>query len=191
MFADRFEKISLTSFLKLVLAIACGYSFPVLAEESFSSYVDAEGNIAFPQDFLTSMVHLGSWFVPEGEASGFHDVFAEKHAVAVFRESGKFPDGTTLVKELRADNMGNYTTGNGVRYSTENVKQWFVMVKDAQQRFPQNKIWGEGWGWALIKPHDIYKNIVTDFQTDCLGCHVPAKTNDWIYTEAYPVLFNK
>jgi hypothetical protein len=44
------------------------------AEKSSSPYVDAKGNISLPKDFRTSMVHLGSWFVPSGDASGFHDV---------------------------------------------------------------------------------------------------------------------
>ncbi len=50
----------------------------VMADESFSPYVDDAGAISFPQGFRTSMVHLGSWFVPEGDASGFHDVYTEK-----------------------------------------------------------------------------------------------------------------
>lgn len=40
----------------------------------FSPWVDAEGGIALPEDFRVRMVHLGSWFVPDGGASGFHDV---------------------------------------------------------------------------------------------------------------------
>ena len=70
---------------------------PVFAEDRFSPYVDDEGNIDFPEGFRTSMVHLGSWFVPDGEASGFHDVYTEKETVEAFRATGKFPDGATVV----------------------------------------------------------------------------------------------
>lgn len=28
----------------------------------------------------------------------------------------------------------------------------------------------------------------TDYKTDCLTCHVPAKQTDWIYTQGYPPL---
>jgi hypothetical protein len=31
-------------------------------------------------------------------------------------------------------------------------------------------------------------SVTTDHEADCLGCHVPAKGNDWIYTEGYPAL---
>jgi hypothetical protein len=38
------------------------------------------------------------------------------------------------------------------------------------------------------KPGNRSQNVSTNFRTDCLGCHVPAKDTDWIYTEAYPTL---
>jgi hypothetical protein len=178
---------------KLGRSIACVVilgvgSFSVMADDTFSPYVDSNGNISFPLDFRTNMVHLGSWFVPSGGASGFHDVYTEKNSVEVFRKTGKFPDGAVLVKELRASKSGSYTTGKGVNYATNDIKQWFVMVKDVKGRFANNPLWGDGWGWALYKPGNKAKNVATDYKTDCLGCHVPAKDKDWIYTEAYPTL---
>jgi hypothetical protein len=160
----------------------------VMAGDGFSPYVDDEGNIRFPDGFRTAMVHLGSWFVPDGDASGFHDVYTEKETVEAFRKTGKFPDGATLVKELRASNTGSYTTGSGVSYATDGLKQWFVMIKDAKGRFADNPLWGDGWGWALYKPDHRDKNVAADYKTDCLGCHVPVKAKDWVYTEAYPTL---
>jgi hypothetical protein len=154
----------------------------------FSPYVDDEGVIQLPADFRGRMVHLGSWFVPEGDASGFHDVYTEKETVEAYRLTGEFPDGATLVKELRASNSGSFTTGQGVSYATSGLKQWFVMIKDSKNRFAGNPLWGEGWGWALYKPDDPSKNAATNFRADCLGCHVPAKDRDWVYTEAYPTL---
>ena len=170
-------------------AIIAGLSLTAVgADEGFSPYVDEQGNISFPEDFRTSMVHLGSWFVPEGGASGFHDVYTEKESALAYRETGKFPDGATIVKELRAASAGTYTTGTNVSYATDGLKQWFVMIKDETGRFEDNPIWGDGWGWALYKPDDRAKNVAADYKTDCLGCHVPARANDWVYTEAYPTL---
>lgn len=163
-------------------------SLPLAVAEEFSPYVDAQGNISFPEGFRTSMVHLGSWFVPEGGASGFHDVYTEKGSVEAYRRTGKFPDGATLVKELRASKSGSFTTGDDVSYATSELKQWFVMIKDSKNRFDNNPLWGEGWGWALYKPDNPAQNVANNFQEDCLGCHVPAKERDWVYTEAYPTL---
>ncbi len=137
------------------------------------------------------MIHLGSWFVPEGDASGFHDVYTEAKSLAAFRETGKFPDGATLVKVLRNVNSGDYTTGRNVQHATSSIKQWFVMIKDSQNRFADKPQWGDGWGWALFKPGETGRNVVSDYNKDCLHCHVPAKEKDWVYTEAYPVLQGK
>lgn len=161
-----------------------------VAQDDFSAHVDSEGNISLPEDFRINMVHLGSWFVPEGGASGFHDVYTEKASALAYRETGKFPDGATLVKELRAHQTGPYTTGEGVGYATE-LKQWFVMVKDSTGRFESNPVWGDGWGWALFSLEDPTTNAATNYQVDCLGCHTPAKDKDWLYTEAYPTLLTK
>jgi hypothetical protein len=160
----------------------------VCLASDFSPYVDDQGNISLPNDFRIEMVHLGSWFVPEGGASGFHDVYTEKASAEAFRVNAEFPDGATLVKELRSSTAGTYTTGSGVSFANSELKQWFVMVKDAEGRFPDNPLWGDGWDWALFMPDNKSKNVATSYKTDCLGCHIPAKSNDWIYTEAYPTL---
>lgn len=183
----RIYKTSISAFFAGLISLALS---PVLSAENFSPNVDDQGNISLPDDFRASMVHLGSWFVPEGGASGFHDVYTEKASVEAYRETGKFPDGATLVKELRAHKAGTYTTGENVSYATDGLKQWFVMVKDAKGRFADNPLWGDGWGWALFKPDDKSKQVAADYKTDCLGCHVPVKDNDWVYTEAYPTLVN-
>lgn len=155
--------------------------------DQFSAAVDDKGNISLPENFREEMVHIGSWFVPDGDASGLHDVFTEKASFEAYRETGAFPDGATLVKEVRGHTTGDYTTGAGVSHS-QDVKLWFVMVRDTQNRFPGNEIWAEGWGWALIKTDDVTKNTATSFEADCKGCHIPARENNWVFVEGYPSL---
>jgi len=182
--------MSISSLVPLRLRIS-GMGLLLVLGVLMTSSSNGEGNapaIALPDDFRATSVHLGSWFVPEGGASGFHDVYANAEAVEGYRKTGKFPDGSVLVKELRAHEAGNYTTGAGVAHATDGIKQWFVMVKDSQNRNAGDPRWGEGWGWGLFKTDDPTKNVVTDYKADCLGCHVPAKANDWIYVEGYPTL---
>lgn len=175
----------LASFMSLMLKLAHATDSDT---SLFSSVVDASGNIALDKDFRLKLQHLGSWYVAEGDASGFHDVYTEASSIEYYREHRAFPDGATIVKELRGANAGDYTTGKNITFSTSQLKQWFVMIKDTKNRFPDNPNWGEGWGWALIKTGGDLGNVSTDYKVDCLGCHIPAKNNDWIYTEAYPVL---
>lgn len=58
---------------------------------------------------------------------------------------------------------------------------WFVMMKDWTNRFPENKLWGDGWGWSFFAADDRVNTTSTDYKTDCIACHVPAKANDWLY----------
>jgi len=154
-------------------------------------YVDKDGAIRLPEDYRLKWTHLGSWHVDDSMngPGGMHDVYAEPEAVEAFRKTGKWPHGATIVKEIRAGRKGNMTTGI-VRWDGE-ITMWFVMVKDSNHTFPDNPNWGRGWGWGLFSIDDPKTNISTDYKIDCLGCHVPAKKTDWIYTHGYPILFEK
>ena len=161
-------------------------------EGTLGKYVGKDGAITLPEDYRLKWIHLGSWYIEDkkGGPGEVHDVYAEPETVAAFRNTGKWPQGATLVKEIRAGQKGEMTTGN-VHWDGQ-IKQWFVMVKDTEKKsFPENPNWGRGWGWALYSIDDPKKNISTDFKVDCLGCHVPAKETDWIFTQGYPILSEK
>lgn len=167
----------------------------LLAREASAPYLalaETDGQVSaappLPKDFRRTMVHLGSWFVPDGGAAGFHDVYASPEAVDHYRNTGRWQDGATLVKELRKSASGDYTTGAGVKHAVRGeVIQTFVMVKDAD-RSEKGPLWGDGWGWALYKPDQPGVNVASNYKTDCFGCHIPAKKHDYIYVEAYPTL---
>lgn len=173
--------------MKTKLLALCLFTTSVTAS-TLSPIVDDKGNISYPENFRENMVHVGSLHVPEGGASGFHDVFIDKKAVAEFKKTGKFPEGSIIVKELRGAKTGDFTTGPGVAYPTEVIKQTFVMVKDSSDKFAgKNESWGKGWGWALFKG-DNAKNVSTNYKNDCFSCHIPAEKTDWVYTNLYPYI---
>ncbi len=150
--------------------------------------VSETGDISFPQDFL-KWQSIGAWSTADesGKANGMHQVYASPGAVVTFLETGEFPDGTVLVKEVRGAATAKLSTG-AASYATDKGV-WFVMVKDQKKRFPNNALWGDGWGWALFEAEEPTKQVATDYKKDCLTCHIPAKETDWIYIEAYPVLW--
>ena len=155
----------------------------------FSAYVDDTGQISRPEDVRTRFVHLGSWAVNDADsaARGFHDVYTEPETVEHYRKTGQFPDGATLVKEIRQLEQSDMTTGKGVMYGSAPAV-WFVMVKDATGRFADNPLWGDGWGWALFKADDPAKNVATSYEADCMSCHVPAADTDRVFIQGYPTL---
>jgi len=159
---------------------------------SFSPYADEKGNISLPKDFR-NWRFLGTWGVATDEdnqvgSKGFHNVYTRPETVEAFRKTGKFPDGAVLVKELFKAKTDSMTTGE-ISYASE-TEGWFIMIKDAEGRFKGNKLWGDGWGWALFNAENPTKTVTEDYKSDCLPCHEPAKKDDWIYLRGYPGLKN-
>ena len=134
-----------------------------------------------PPDYRTRWVFLGTWSIDAGDgtagAKGLHNVYTQPGVVENYRNGGEFPDGTVLVKELLGPETRPMTTGT-VSHAVD-IEGWFVMVKDTKNRFPNNKLWGDGWGWALFSADGLLKT--KDYKAECLGCHIPAKSTDWIY----------
>ena len=176
-----------------LVAITMALTGDLASQDSsdFSPYVDAAtGSIQLPDDFRENWVFLGTWSIASGNedggASGFHNVYTQPEVVKAYRESGEFPDGAVLVKELLFTNSDDFTTGY-VSYADE-IEGWFVMVKDGVGRFPDNPLWGDGWGWSLFLADDPDTTVTQDYEADCIGCHIPAQDTDWIYVQGYPVL---
>ena len=155
---------------------------------------DGIGNIKLPDvDYRKDWVSLGSWAVAAEEGTqgskGIHAVYTQLETIEAYRKNGKFPVGAILIKELFSTTTQDMTTGTVSR--ADKTSGWFVMIKDSEGRFPENKLWGDGWGWAYFDAKDREKTTTTDYKADCKGCHVPAEKNDWVYVEGYPVLKSK
>jgi cytochrome P460 len=104
-----------------------------------------------------------------------------------------------LVKEVSEATTGAMTTGN---VSHDKIlkgwfvmilkgwilKGWFVMMKDSKNSHPDNKLWGDGWGWSWFDAAAPSKTTSTNYKVDCQTCHVPARASDWIYDQGYPAL---
>jgi hypothetical protein len=186
------EMKKLAIFLVFMSVIASGSSFAADGggSGSFSPYVDEAGNIKVPTDYRTDWNFLGTWSIAgkeEGEgAAEFHGVYTQPGTIEGYRKTGKFPDGAVLVKELLQTETASLTTGK-VSWGT-GIKGWFVMVRDAKGRFPDHRLWGDGWGWALFNADDPTKTVTKDYKTECIPCHLPAKQNDWVYINGYPPL---
>ena len=177
--------------LPLVIAMSLPQVLPGqnTAQEGFSKYVDAKGNISLPSDFETAFVHVGTVAVaskPDKPVDELHGTYTRREDLAAFQRDGKFSDGAILVKDVRAVTAGKLTTGDA-SYAAE-VKVWFVMVKDAKGRFAGNDLWGDGWGWALFEGPDRKVQKAVDYRTECRACHVPVRNKDWVYTQCYPAL---
>jgi hypothetical protein len=163
---------------------------------TYTDLVDKKGNISLPKGFQTNWVFLGTWSVAISDiadnveaqskgAAALHNVYTQPGVAEYYRENKAFPDGAVLLKELRKGVTSAMTTGIVSRAA--DLDGWFIMIKDTKRRFPSNPLWGNGWGWALFNA-DQPRYTVTRDKGECIACHVPAKKNDWVYIEGYPLL---
>lgn len=157
--------------------------------QGVANVVDAQGNLRVPENYRTLYQSLGSWAIAADSGRGakeMHLVYASPGTIKAFRSSGRFPDGAVLVKEVFGTSTIAMTTGT-VSHAVM-LKGWFVLVKDSKNSHPGNPLWGDGWGWSWFDADKPLKTTSTNYKKDCLGCHVPAKSTDWIYVSGYPVL---
>lgn len=186
-------------FRPVFAVVAAGYLvMPAIAENQSSASLNietaakADGTIALPDvNFRRDWTSLGSFVVngSDGEgAEGIHVVYTQPGVANAYAETGKFPDGTILIKELLTAKTEDLTTGT-ISYA-DAVEGWFIMIKDTKGRFPNNPLWGDGWGWGFFEAADPANLITMDYKSECRACHVPAKSTDWIYVRGYPALNN-
>ena len=175
----------------ICLLLVAGVSSQERLEPGFSPYVDAKGNISRPRQYRESWSHLGTFFViGESQSShSMHSVYTERENLDAYNETGAWPDGAVLVKEVMTTAGDQLTTGAANWAAEPDV--WFVTVKDAEGRFPENPLWGEGWGWALFKADAPEVQVSTNYKQDCLNCHIPARETDWVYVQGYPSIHKR
>jgi hypothetical protein len=138
--------------------------------------VDKTGDIRKPDDYRDLYQLLGSWTVLDPKGDQMHFTYASPGAAEYYRHHKEFADGTVLVKEINGTDHAQMTTGNA--NGATKTSAWFVLIKDTKGRYPNNPLWGDGWGWALFKSDAPDKQVATDYKKDCLGCHMPAKADD-------------
>jgi hypothetical protein len=181
---------SIMAGLLIILAAYADVSRMVSSNEpKAEAATDAAGNLHVPDAYRTTYEFLGSWAVAADQGRGskeLHVVYASPGTISAYRKDGRFPDGAVLVKEVFHAATGQRTTGTVS--NAGNLKGWFVMVKAGNGRYADNKLWGDGWGWSWFDADNPSKTTSTNYKTNCLGCHVPARGSDWVYIDGYPPL---
>jgi hypothetical protein len=173
----------------VIAALGPTQAISISSASQTQAAVDAEGNLHVPPDYRTTYEALGSWAIAADEGRGskeLHVVRASPGSIEAYRKAGRFPDGTVLVKEVFKTATKEMTTGT-VSHADE-LKGWFVMVKDSADRHRGNALWGDGWGWSWFDAANPTKTTSTDYRLNCKSCHVPAQATDWIYVDGYPAL---
>jgi len=150
---------------------------------------DAQGQLALPQGYR-QWVFIGAPVTPNDMNGGkaafpeFHHVYIDPASFQEYQKTGKFRDGTVLVKELASVGAKKGASGNG--YFPGRLGGLAVSVKSAA-RFPQEP---GNWGYfdfsgekGALKP-----SAPAQPTASCAACHKANAAEDLVFTQHYPVL---
>ncbi len=147
-----------------------------------------DGRLLQPSGYRKWM-YVGSPLTPNDMNNGkaafpeFHSVYIDPKAYDQYQKSGKFPDGTVLIKELVSVGSKGATSGNG--YFMGEFTGLEVLLKD-KTRFKNEP---GNWGFFSFGHEYPLKDSATIQPTaNCNDCHGGAADDDFVFTQYYPVL---
>ena len=165
---------------------------------------DSEGNLLRPEGYR-EWIFIGTPLTPNDMNNGkapfpeFHAVYIDPASWAHYKKTGKFRDGTVLMKELIS--VGSKQATSGVGYFMGEYLGLEAAVK-SKARFPD-----EPGNWAYhsfttpgspmegdemreqIHAGAQLKDKAKAFPTAvCASCHQASAAEDMVFTQFYPVL---
>mgnify|MGYP003673793215 CR=1 FL=1 len=111
----------------------------------------------------------------------FHNTYIDPASWAHWKKTGKFRDGTIIVKELVSVGTKEAASGNG--YFPGEFNGIAATVKDSK-RFADKP---ENWAYFGFESYEAKKGI-TQADEACSGCHKANAAEDMVFTQYYPVL---
>ena len=175
-----------TVFLAVALVavgVACHAAEPVLK-------FNDKGELARPADyrewvFLTA--GLGMTYGPNaprpGQPAPFSNVFVNPDSYREFMQTGRWPNGTMFILEIRGA-LENVSINNGGRTQGDIVAVE-ASVKDTT-RFPDG-----GWAYFGFDDRAGLKPAAAPFArtATCYSCHSKNAAVEWSFTQFYPMQF--
>lgn len=155
----------------------------------------ATGELELPTDYH-SWVFLGSPLTPNALNGGkapfpeYHNVYVRPEAFAAYRQTGRWPEGTIMLKELQLSLPAAHPDGSSVEVSGRGFFPGArngidISVKDST-RFKETN----GWGFFNFGHHapPYAKTAAVQPVAACAGCHMANATN-MVFSKFYaPIL---
>ena len=132
----------------------------------------ADGQLTLPSDyrewvFLSSGLGMTYQHRNSGACAGVYQCFRESRRLSFFRATGKWPDKTMLVLEVRASaSKGSINQAGSYQSDVLAIE---AEVKDSA-KFP-----GNGWAFFAFGKSNTGKMLARS--EDCYGCHLRARSS--------------
>lgn len=152
-------------------------------------YTTAGKLIAPSADVYREWIFVGTPVTPndmnDGEAPfpEFHNVYINPTSWKEWKKTGRFPNGTVMVKELTSVGSKSATSGNG--YFQGEFTGLEVSIKD-HKRYPSES---KGWGYySFGHSYPLAKEAAVREFVSCAQCHVNNAAEDMVFSQYYPPL---
>ena len=160
---------------------------------------DSDGKMQLPTGYR-AWVFVGAPLTPnalnKGEAAfpEYHHVYIKKENVDAFLQTGSFPEGTVIVKELTRVLAPEFPDGSrkepsGRGYFNGEINGIDVTVKDSKRFAGTN-----GWGFFTFGHHPLpYAKTAAESPAKiCASCHSTyVAETDMTWVQFYPLLRDK
>jgi Cytochrome P460 len=122
----------------------------------------------------------------DGEAAfpEFHAVYMDPESFAHYEKTGKYRDGTVLVKELSS--VGSKEAPSGKGYFQGEFTGLEVTIKDSKRFKDEPGYWAY---FSFGHKYPLKAEVAKGAVASCNQCHEQnAKETDWVFSKYYPVL---
>lgn len=114
----------------------------------------------------------------------FHNVYIDPVAWTAYKKTGKFPDGTVMVKELVS--VGSKQASSGAGYFEGEFLGLEAAVKSAAKHSKEPGNWGY-YSFTQSGKAPSKETSIKPTQS-CNACHQASAKEDYVFTQFYPVL---
>jgi hypothetical protein len=148
-----------------------------------------DGEFLMPQNYR-QWVFVGAPVTPNDMNAGkaafpeFHHVYINPAAFAYYKKTGKFRDGTVIVKELVGVGGKSAASGNG--YFPGEFIGLVAAVKDGKRFTREPGHWAYFSFSGEVGPAPA--SATPQPTAACNACHQKNAVEDWVFTQFYPVL---
>lgn len=175
----------------LAIGTAAMMSLALTQTASAEIYFEIEGGkLERPTDYR-EWVYVGTPVTPNDMNDGkaafpeHHNVYIDPASWEFWKETGKFRDGTILIKELVSVGAKSAVSGNG--YFQGEFIGLEATIKSSEH-FPD-----EPGNWAYFSfSTPGHTSLTSDAgaqpTASCNACHQSAAADDFVFTQYYPVL---
>ena len=197
----RLNRTSVTAWIAAVavVAVIAGLSYllsravaPAAAQPAAKKTLleyTSDGKLKQPVGYR-KWVFVGSPLTPndmnDGEASfpEFHAVYIDPESFAYYEKTGKFRDGTVLIKELSSVGSRKSPAGNG--YNQGEFTGLEAAIKDSKRFKDEPGNWGY---FSFGHKYPLKKVVAPNPTAACNACHDQnAKNTGLVFSQYYPVL---